>query len=61
MDKTVETEWEWPCDKHRAHGAHENPIVNGEMVISGNTICPGVKAHPLTQIGKGELKPKLSK
>jgi hypothetical protein len=33
--------FDWPCDRREAHGPHGD--------------CPGVNAHPFTQIGKGVL------
>jgi len=53
----AETEFEWPCPRHEAHGAHS---IDTDMSDPEQT-CPGVKAHPLTQIGKGDLKETPSK
>lgn len=59
------TEFKWPCYKRTAHGAHV--IEPGENQLSltrvqledlpmvdaqGSLQCPGVKAHPNTQIGR---------
>jgi hypothetical protein len=41
----------WPCDKRTAHGPHTLTTV----LTNPPPECPGVAAHPLTQIGKGDL------
>lgn len=47
MTRVDPEDYEWPCERRVAHGPH------GE--------CPGVKAHPNTQIGSGDLpRKKLS-
>lgn len=48
----MDDDYPWPCDLRIAHGPHENPVVNGETVIVGETTCPGVAAHPNTMIGR---------
>jgi hypothetical protein len=58
----------WPCDRREAHGGHEVPVctcastegtlrtcsVHGEEQWLGTETrwCPGVKAYPLTMIGR---------
>lgn len=69
----TKTEFEWPCDREDAHGSHPyNHADDGSQCYPltcggsrhdpcfNDQECPGVKAHPLTQIGKGEL-PELPK
>lgn len=62
-------DFEWPCPKRHAHGPHrDEPEVHdfdcdwepedNEGPCGCGLDCPGVKAHPLTQIGKGELPEK---
>jgi hypothetical protein len=41
--------FDWPCDKREAHGPHPIEPAN----VRGN--CPGVKAHPATQIGGNHI------
>lgn len=38
--------FEWPCGKRKAHGPH---IIEEDTPYEKK--CPGVKAHPATQIG----------
>lgn len=63
--------WEWPCDRRDAHhphiieGVHDdfceaNGCRCGKCPCSCSQVynCPGVKAHPQTQIG-GNYKPDI--
>lgn len=64
-------EFEWPCDRHEAHGPHRIEWTASEHGCDGTEEvcsqtcpvpvqmveeCPGVDAHPLTMIG-GAYKP----
>lgn len=48
------SEFEWPCDKRRAHGPHEVVERTGPQDWELSE-CPGVLAHPATMIG-GRLR-----
>jgi hypothetical protein len=61
-------ELDWPCDRRDAHGPHDRTAVGVRVVrtdipvyldgagrITEERQCPGVKAHPLTMAGRGEL------
>lgn len=58
------SEFNWPCNKREAHGPHRAKVENPSVMLPTNPPkksyqfidCPGVKAHPKTMIGKGELK-----
>lgn len=44
--------FKWPCPKRKAHGPH--PLCEHEPndpEACESAMCPGVKAHPATQIG----------
>lgn len=57
----------WPCERRDAHGPHKRTWVGVKGGISGNPkvylmgdgsvtteqLCPGVRAHPNTMIGRG--------
>lgn len=48
-------EYDWPCWKTGAHGPHE--IIDGLCEVAGEPrICPGVKAHPNTMIGRNDVR-----
>ncbi len=49
----MDTDFEWPCNKHYAHGPHtvQPPKAPDRFVPTRD--CPGVKAHPNTMIGRG--------
>ena len=48
-------QFDWPCDKRKAHGPHTLP--EGEecdeigMCADEHDHCPGVLTHPSTMIG----------
>ena len=53
-------DFDWPCDKREAHGPHTRLVPYGtkmpegtlDVLLGFNEVdCPGVRAHPLTQIG----------
>jgi hypothetical protein len=52
------TKFEWPCDRRDAHHPHE--IHNEFMEECVVYQCPGVGAHPLTQIGGAHTEEEIS-
>ena len=57
-------EFEWPCDRRDAHHPHRVDHGGGDGVTQTYepTVfdCPGVGAHPLTQIGGAYAPSKTS-
>jgi hypothetical protein len=51
-DHPLERKFEWPCDRRDAHHPH---IIKVQVDDKSYQVhdCPGVGAHPLTQIGGG--------
>jgi hypothetical protein len=64
-------DFEWPCDRRDAHGPHtitwtesghgcdgteESCMENCPVPIQQGQDCPGVRAHPDTQIGRPAVK-----